>query len=288
VPEARSHGSVKKEIPVTLTIAGSDSGGGAGIQADLKTFHAFGCFGTSVITALTAQNTQTVSQIAGTDPTMVRAQLEAVLSDFPVRSIKTGMLFSEPIIRIIEPLLADCKKRGIPIVMDPVMIAATGAPLMEDGAMQAMAELAHHAFLITPNLPETEALTGLTQQSVLDMKKAAHQLRETTGAAVLIKGGHLSESESKDWIIDILLHEGGEEEIRGRRVSGLNTHGTGCTLSAAIAARLAHGEPLSEAVRSARKYLELAMQEAPGFGHGTARPLNHLIDPGRNSSPGTT
>lgn len=209
---------------------------------------------------------------------MVRAQLEAVLSDFPVRAIKTGMLFSEEIIREIHPFLADCRARNIPIVMDPVMVAATGAPLLKPEAMRAMADLARVASLLTPNLPEASALTGLPQKSREDMKEAARRLQESTGAAVLIKGGHLPESISPEWVMDILLHEDGEEEIRAPWIKGQNTHGTGCTLSAAITAGLAHGLSLPVAVKEARKYLEKAMLSAPGLGGGSAKPLNHLID----------
>lgn len=257
---------------IALTIAGSDSGGGAGIQADLKTFSALGVYGASVITAVTAQNTLGVSAVHTVPPDVVRAQLDAVLSDLSVTAIKIGMVGEAPVIEAIADVLGNI---DIPIVLDPVMVAASGDRLLSENAADALrSRLLPLARLVTPNVPEAAVLLNAEAATSDDgLRNKAHALA-ALGPAVLLKGGHLSGPLSTD----ILARPGAAlEEFSGPRIATRNTHGTGCTLSAAIAAHLALGDPLSEAIAAARAYLQQAIQAADqlaiGRGHG---PVHHF------------
>lgn len=261
---------MQKHYPCALTIAGSDSGGGAGIQADLKTFAALGVYGASVITAVTAQNTVGVRAIHDIPPSIIAAQLDAVLEDLPVDAVKIGMLSSAEIITMVAGRL---HAHGVKtIVLDTVMLAKSGDPLLRDEAVQALIEqLLPIATIITPNLPETARLLG--QAAVDDTLAAAHALLELGPGAVLIKGGH----GEGDEIEDLLVISGEEMPHRFRhpRLATPNTHGTGCTLSSAIAAGLAHGLPLPVAVEAAITWLQGAIAHARplGSGHG---PVHHF------------
>lgn len=252
-----------------MTIAGSDSGGGAGIQADLKTFAAHGVYGASALTAITAQNTVEVRRALVLEPALVRAQIEAVLDDIGVDAIKIGMLGDAA---VVEAVAASLEGVGVPIVLDPVMVAKSGEALLAEEAVAALAEeLLPLAGLVTPNLPELERLTGRTVSSEAERQEAAAELG-ARGPAVLAKGGHAGGAEVAD-----LLWSGGEARwFRNARLDTTETHGTGCTLSAAIAARLARGEPLVAAVEGAIAYLRRAIAAAPGLGAGHG-PLDHLV-----------
>jgi hydroxymethylpyrimidine/phosphomethylpyrimidine kinase len=258
--------------PVALTIAGSDSGGGAGIQADLKTFQAFGVFGTSAITAVTAQNTLGVRAVRAIDPAMVRLQILAVVEDLHPAAAKTGMLADAAIIASVADTLAS--DASIPsLVVDPVMVAASGDPLLAPGAEAALRDrLLPLATLVTPNLDEASRLLGRPVRDVEAMRSAAAELAAATGGAILVKGGHLEGDE----VVDLLLHEGRWREWRAPRIETRAGHGTGCTLSAAIAAGLALGRPLEEAVDRAIRYTRAALAAAPSLGSGTA-PLQHRV-----------
>ncbi len=254
-----------------LSIAGSDSSGGAGIQADLKTFAALGTYGMTCICALTAQNTEGVTAIQNAEPSMVTAQLEAIYSDVPPNGVKTGMLSTPAIVTAVADFLETHK--GPPVVVDPVMVATSGAVLLEDAAIAVYKErLFRCASLITPNLPEAEVLTGMSISSEEDMKKAAIRLMDYGPKAVLVKGGHLTED-----AVDILFD--GEEihRLPGKRIDTKNTHGTGCTLSSALAVMLAKGLPVAAAAAAAKKYLagaiEGAVTRSVGHGHG---PVDHF------------
>lgn len=255
--------------PVALTIAGSDSGGGAGIQADLKTFHAFGVFGTSALTAITAQDTRGVSGVQRVEPELVRRQIEAVWEDLRPAACKTGMLADEPIIRAVAEALDATGLEAV--VVDPVMVAASGDPLLEEGAADALRELLlPRALLVTPNLPEAEILSGLAVADVEAMKRAARAIAAAGARAVLVKGGHLEGEEA----VDVLWAEGEMREWRAPRLRTRAGHGTGCTLSAAVAAGLASGRDLVQAVDAALRFTRAALETAPDLGRGTA-PLNH-------------
>ncbi len=258
-------------VRVALTIAGSDSGGGAGIQADLKTFAAFGVYGTSVLTALTAQNTRGVTAIAEVAPEFVAAQFEAVASDLKIAAAKTGMLARTPIIETVARCLG---ARPIPwLVVDPVMVAASGDVLLEAGAIAAMRDLMLPlASLVTPNLREAEILINEPITEVDAMRRAARRLVALGARAALVKGGRLT---GDDYAIDILYDGRAESELRAPRTKGIRPHGAGCTLSAAITACLARGSTLSEAVGAAKRFVTRAIESAPALGAG-ARPLNHL------------
>ena len=252
-----------------LTIAGSDSGGGAGIQADLKTFAAHGVYGTSALTAITAQNTLGVVAWEAVSTPLVVQQIEAVLGDIGADAIKIGMLANAAIVNAVARTLAS--RPSVPIVVDPVMIAKGGDRLLEAAAVAALkAELLPLAHIVTPNIPEAEVLAEMSIRSLDDMLLAGDRIRQLGPRVVLVKGGHARGSES----IDIASTESGSIEIRGPRLPGRHTHGTGCTLSAAIAANLANGMDDAAAIRAAREYLEGAIRHAPqlGGGHG---PLNH-------------
>lgn len=260
------------KLPVALTIAGSDSGGGAGIQADLKTFQAFRCFGTSAITAITAQNTKAVTAVQGINPEVVAAQLNAVLDDFPVAAAKTGMLFSVEIISVIADVWRS-RGKSIPLIVDPVMVASTGTRLLQADAETALSEFLRLSQLITPNLPEAEILLGHAINGESGMKEAALELYEKYGTAVLVKGGHRLGLDK--YVLDVLYDGVKFLTFTSDRLPEKNTHGTGCTLSAAITANLAKGLGLNEAVASARDYLVGAIRNAPNLGAGFG-PLNHL------------
>jgi hydroxymethylpyrimidine/phosphomethylpyrimidine kinase len=252
-----------------LTIAGSDPGGGAEIQADLKTFHRFGAYGMSAITLVTVQNTVGVEAVHLLPPDLVAAQIRAVVEDLGVDAAKTGALGSP---EIIEAVGREVARLAIPkLVIDPVMISKHGAPLIAKEAIGNLKKLLlPHAALLTPNLHEVEALLGSAVHDEKEMREAARELRGLGPKAVLIKGGHLESEEAVDVLFD------GEEYYRfpAERVHTQHTHGTGCTYSAAIAALLARGEPLAKAVGEAKAFMTRAIATAPGLGHGHG-PVNH-------------
>jgi len=249
-------------MQTALTIAGSDSGGGAGIQADLRTFQAHGVFGTSAITAVTAQNTLGVRAVLVLDPSMVEAQIDAVAADFSVAATKIGMLASAGIIRVVAAALG--RHHLGPIVLDPVMVAKGGDSLLASDAVAALRDvLLPRATLLTPNIPEAEALTGLRIATVADMRAAAAQLLTFGAQAVVVKGGHLDGP-----AVDVYADGFGIEEFSAARIASPHTHGTGCTFSSAVAARLALGDPLKTAVRGAKAYVLRAIANAPKLGHG--------------------
>jgi len=253
-----------------LTIAGSDSGGGAGIQADLKTIMALGGYGMSVITALTAQNGMRVAGIHAPDPEFVVLELTTVLEGFPVHAAKTGMLFNAGIIEAIAPVLA---KRSFPLVVDPVAVSQSGCPLLEETAVRALREcILPGCELVTPNIPEAEMLTHGSIRSLDDQAACGQAILELGPQAVLVKGGHRPDS---DAVTDCLCAKGKEPVfLPNKKVDTHNNHGTGCTLSSAIATGLGQGLSLIDAVRRAQKYLNRALREsyAPGKGCG---PVNH-------------
>jgi hydroxymethylpyrimidine/phosphomethylpyrimidine kinase len=257
-------------MPTALTIAGSDSGGGAGIQADLKTFAAHGVYGTSAITAVTAQNTLGVTMWRAMPTDLVTAQIEAVASDIGVDACKIGMLATAAIVEAVAAAIAEL---DLPlVVVDPVMVAKGGDRLLEPDAPDAMrTELLRRAHIVTPNIPEAEVLTGLTIASVDDMRKAGERILKLGPRVVLVKGGHLEGPES----VDVVCSKEGDFELRQPRLQTRNTHGTGCTLSSAIAANLARGLDDRAALAQAREYLQGAIQHAPAIGRGQG-PLNHF------------
>ncbi len=254
-----------------LTIAGSDSGGGAGIQADLKTLAAHKVYGMSAIAAVTAQNTCTVSAVQEISPEMVAAQIEAVFADIRVDAVKIGMLSSADIIQVV----ADCLKRWQPpfVVLDPVMVAKSGCHLLQPAAVSALKEaLLPLATIITPNIPEAEELTGLSISNRQEMVVAAQQLGADGARAVLLKGGHSAEHAA-----DLLVEDQRAIWLPGVRLEMRNTHGTGCTLSSAIAANLANGHPLEESCRLAKDYVRRAIAVGLEIGRGCG-PLHHFCD----------
>ncbi|MFZ3161652.1 MAG: bifunctional hydroxymethylpyrimidine kinase/phosphomethylpyrimidine kinase, partial [Rhodoferax sp.] len=244
------------QYPRVLSIAGSDSGGGAGIQADLKTFAALGCFGMTAITALTAQNTCGVRAIHPVPPDMLRAQIDAVLEDIGADAVKVGMLHSPEIVRTVAQAID--RHQLSRVVFDPVMVATSGAKLIDDPAIAVLvAELFPRTALITPNLDEAALLVGRPLASAQDMAQAAAELVARGARAVLLKGGHLT----GDKVIDVLLEASGEPIwMAAPRIDTANTHGTGCTLSSAIAAHLALGATLTQAVQQARDFVRQALQ----------------------------
>jgi hydroxymethylpyrimidine/phosphomethylpyrimidine kinase len=258
-------------IRVALTIAGSDSGGGAGIQADLKTFAAFGVFGTSAITALTAQNTLGVRAVADVSPAFLRAQLDAIREDFAVAGAKTGMLARRPIIEVVAAHLRERRIRNV--VVDPVMVAASGDVLLAPDAVAAMSELMLPlATLITPNIREAEILSGILIDGAAAMHLAARKIVEMGAQSVLVKGGRLGGANS----VDVFCRGDKIREFSTPRITIGRVHGTGCTLSAGIAAALALGMQLEDAIETAKQYVTRALATAERVGHG-ATPLNHLI-----------
>jgi len=245
-----------------LTIAGSDSGGGAGIQADLKTFTALGLHGTSATTAITAQNTRGISSVLALPPAIVVAQIEAVLDDFGADAIKIGMLANAEIASAVAETLRGLDRT--PIVLDPVMVAKGGASLLDDTAVDVLRwQLMPQATVVTANVPEAEALTGEPVRSVTDARRAAAALVESGVRAVVIKGGHLAGD-----AVDVLFDGTTFTEFSGPRLNTRHTHGTGCTFAAAIAAHLALGASLVAAVGAAKAYVTHAIAHAPGLGHG--------------------
>ena len=260
---------MSRRAPTVLTIAGSDSGGGAGIQADLKTFAALGVYGTSAITAITAQNTQQVTQVLELPPDLVAAQIDAVVSDIGADAVKTGMLASA---EIIEVVAAKAREHNLqPLVVDPVMVAKSGDRLLREDAMQALRErLLPLATVLTPNLPEAEALLGRRLSSWDDIREGAKELVSMGAQAVVIKGGH-REGPATD-----LFYDGqGFHEFTAGRVDTANTHGTGCTFASAIAAGLAKGTDLRGSVALAKAFVTKALQSAYPVGHGQG-PVHHF------------
>jgi hydroxymethylpyrimidine/phosphomethylpyrimidine kinase len=257
-------------VPKALTIAGSDSGGGAGIQADLKTFSAFRTFGMSVLTAVTAQNSVGVTGVHNLPPDFVALQIDAVLSDIGTDAIKIGMLSTAPIIEAVAGRLREY--RLAPVVLDPVMIAKAGDPLLQPDARKALMDLMLPlAEVVTPNLPEAAALAEFPVSSESEMEEAARRIHRRGPRYVLVKGGHL-----KDSATDILFDGRAFTRFPGVRLDSTNTHGTGCTLSAAIAAGLAHGRPLAQAITEAKAYVTTAIREGFPTGRGVGA-LRHFV-----------
>jgi hydroxymethylpyrimidine/phosphomethylpyrimidine kinase len=260
-------------VKIALTIAGSDSGGGAGIQADLKTFHQFGVFGTSAIVALTAQNTRGVRAVHAAPVEFVRQQLDALAEDLPPDAVKTGMLAEPELVMLVATVV---RERGwAPLVVDPVMVATSGDRLLTTAAEAVVrAELLPLATLVTPNLDEAELLTGQAVRDVAAMERAGEHLLGLGAGAALVKGGHLAGAT----IVDLLVTPKGVRRFERARIDTTSTHGTGCTLSAAIAAGLALGRPLEDAVEAAIDFVHRAMESAPALGGGHG-PLNHQVTP---------
>lgn len=253
-----------------LIIAGSDSGGGAGIQADIKTVTALGGYAATAITALTIQNTLGVSGVLATPPKAVRAQMEAVLKDIGADVLKTGMLGDKALVEIVAEAMADLAP-GIPRVVDPVMVATSGDVLLPKDAVDVVRQLMiPRAALVTPNAPEAEVLTGKAVDGINGQRRAAERLLEMGAEAVLVKGGHVP----GDVIVDVLATQQGEHFFDGERIQTKATHGTGCTLASGIAAGLARGLTLTDSVALARAYLVEAIRCAPGLGQGNG-PVDH-------------
>lgn len=258
-------------MKVVLSIAGSDSSGGAGIQADLKTMTAHKVYGMTAITALTAQNTTGVTAILESTPEFLGQQIEACLSDITCDAAKIGMLPSADQVRVVHEKLTKFKVKNL--VLDPVMVATSGSSLMKDETAEVMAKLLFPiSRVITPNIPEAQALTGLSVSTREDMEKAAKELGDTYGCAVLVKGGHSIED-----ACDVLYEEGEFIWFNGKRIDSSNTHGTGCTLSSAIASNLALGKSLTDSITSAKKYVADAIESGLNLGKGSG-PLDHMVN----------
>jgi len=258
-------------IPRAMTIAGSDSGGGAGIQADLKTFAAMGVFGTSAITAVTAQNTRAVTAVVELDPQFVAAQIDAVVSDIGIDAAKTGMLSNAPIIEVVAAKVRE--HRIDRLVVDPVMIAKSGAALLRPEAVEALRKvLLPLALVTTPNLPEASALSGRPVRTIAEMEEAARAIQGLGPQHVVIKGGHI---EGSDDAVDLFFDGRSIRPLSAPRVATKNTHGTGCVFSAAIAAGLAQGLEVFRAVEQAKRVVTAAIEGglSLGAGHGPANPL---------------
>ena len=253
-----------------LTIAGSDSSAGAGIQADLKTFAAHGVYGTSVITAITAQNTLGVIEAEPLSADLVTAQIEAVMSDIGAHAAKTGMLANAAIVEAVAAAIDDLE---IPlVVVDPVMVAKSGHRLLDDDALGAIkSELLTRAFVVTPNVPEAEALAQRPIHTEEDLREAARRILDLGSRTVIIKGGHFPSAD----IIDLLYDGHRFTEFRAERVESTSTHGTGCTFAAALVAQLAMGRSLEDAIPLAQQYVAGAIRNAPGLGKGHG-PLGHF------------
>ncbi len=270
--------------PRALTIAGSDSGGGAGIQADLKTFAALGTFGTSVVTAVTAQNTLGVNAVAEVPIEVIGDQIEAVVTDIGFDAVKTGMLSSSEIVECVVHAVERFDLR--PLVVDPVMVAASGARLLRDDAVDSLKNrLLPLATVITPNIPEAEALTGIEIDSTDDMELVGGELIIMGANTAVVKGGHFDDGSGR--ITDVLVTRDGVKHFTSLRIDTTNDHGTGCTFASAVAAHLAHGLDIASAVDRSQRYVWNAMANAPliGNGHG---PLNHMYahryDPSKEQS----
>jgi hydroxymethylpyrimidine/phosphomethylpyrimidine kinase len=254
-------------VPVALTIAGSDPSGGAGIQADLKTFHQFGVYGEAAITLLTVQNTVSVTRIECMPPDLVIDQIRAVITDIPPGAAKTGALGNREIIEAVAGLAADFR---FPLVVDPVLVSKHGVALLAADAIEILkTRLLPCALLVTPNLEEASMLAGMDVHDVASMRAAARKILELGPQAVLVKGGHLAGD-----AIDVLLYQGDWTEFTAPRVETRHTHGTGCTYSAAITASLAAGDDLPTAIRHAKQYITEAIRTNPGLGRGSG-PVNH-------------
>jgi len=255
-------------IPLALSIAGSDPSGGAGIQADLKTFHQHKVYGMAVITLLTAQNTKGVQAVYVMNPAQVIRQLETVLADIPPQAAKTGALGDEKVLRAVA---RSAREFRFPLVVDPVMVSKHGASLLKTSAVRVfIKELLPNAALVTPNLCEAQALSGIKVFDPESMEKAAKIIAGFGPQAVLIKGGHL-----KGEAVDLFYQAGRVRLLKAPRIKTRHTHGTGCTYSAAITAGLAKGQDLFSAITSAKKYITRAIRTSPGLGHGTG-PVNHF------------
>ena len=256
---------------IVTTIAGSDSGGGAGIQADLKTFQELGVFGTSVITALTAQNTLGVMDVLPIDQDFVNKQIHVLLDDFPISAIKTGMLFSSAIIQATAKALSTF---AIPLIVDPVMIAKGGENLLQQEAIEALKnDLLPLATIVTPNIPEAETLTGIKIHNVSDIRHAAQLLLQLGVQCVIIKGGHLA---NKDFAVDYVFFNNGQSfSMQSTRIETKNTHGTGCTFSAALTAFIGQKMPIEQAIIEAKKFIQLAITYDLSIGNGHG-PTNHF------------
>lgn len=256
---------------IVTTIAGSDCGGGAGIQADLKTFQELEVFGTSVITALTAQNTLGVSGVCPIDVSFIKKQFEALVEDFPIAAIKTGMLYSADIIKAIARMIGEL---NIPLIVDPVMIAKGGESLLQQEAINALSStLLPLATVVTPNIPEAETLTGRTIQHFEDIKDVAQSLLQLGVQCVIIKGGHLA---NPLYAIDyVFIKNGPSFSMQSPRIQTKNTHGTGCTFSAALTAFLGRGFAMEEAIIEAKKFIQLAIMYDLSIGNGHG-PTNHF------------
>ena len=258
------------EKPVVLTIAGSDSGGGAGIQADLKTIEATGGFGTSALTAVTAQNTPGVESSHPLPLEEIKAQIDAVVSDFDVRAVKTGRLATAEVVETVTAAVAGI---DVPVVVDPVMVAATGDRLLTEDAESAYGSLIAESTLVTPNADEAAVLTEIDPEDEESARHAGERLLETGTDAALIKGGHMP----GDRVLDVLVTPDGTETIAHPRIDTDATHGSGCALSAAIATRLARGEPLVDAVDRSVAFLQRAIRHHHAVGAGPGA-VNHLVE----------
>jgi len=271
---------------VALTIAGSDPGGGAGIQADLKTFAAFGVYGASAIAAITVQNTLGVEAVAPLSADLVTSQIEAIAGDFSIDATKTGMLATAAIVEAVAATIAEL---DLPlVVVDPVLVSTSGERLLDTDAVQVMiTELLPRARVVTPNVPEAEALSGRRISSAEDARDAARAIRDMGVAAVIITGGHAPGSgfrvpgsafaveRAEDDVVDLLFDGHEFHEFRASRIDSLHTHGTGCTFASAVAAGLALGHNLADAAQRAQQYVAGAIAHAPGLGHGRG-PLDHF------------
>ncbi|MEW6079407.1 MAG: bifunctional hydroxymethylpyrimidine kinase/phosphomethylpyrimidine kinase [Thermodesulfobacteriota bacterium] len=261
-------------MKTALTIAGSDSSGGAGIQADLKTFQAHGVFGMSAVTAVTVQNTQKVYDVQEVAPGIVYEQIVRVFEDIPVDAVKIGMVSGVALIEAIARALETVKRP--PLVLDPVMISKSGYSLLKDEARETLVrKLFPLADVITPNVYEAELLTGGRIENLEDMKRAAVHLADMGGGRVVVKGGHLPGEAATDIIFDGRR----SQDLTAPRIASRNTHGTGCTFSSALAANLALGRDFFAAAAAAKEYITRAIQQAPDIGHGPG-PLNHMVAPG--------
>ena len=258
------------KMKTALSIAGSDSSGGAGIQADIKTMSAHGVYAMTAVTALTAQNTTGVTSILEATPAFLANQLDAVFTDIFPDAVKIGMVPNAALIRVITQKLKQYEAKHI--VVDPVMVATSGSRLMQDEALDTLKQaLLPLAEVVTPNIPEAETLSGMRIQTAGDMEKAAKLIAESCCCAVLLKGGHdLNDAN------DLLYQNGNMQWFHGRRINNPNTHGTGCTLSSAIASNLAQGMPLNDAVRRAKEYISGALSAMLNLGRGSG-PMNHLF-----------
>jgi hydroxymethylpyrimidine/phosphomethylpyrimidine kinase len=257
-------------MQTAMTIAGSDSGGGAGIQADLKTFAAHGVYGTCAVTAVTAQNTLGVTGFVALPADIIIAQMEAIASDIGVHAVKTGMLASAAIVEAVAAAIDDLELPRV--VVDPVMVAKSGDRLLEREAVAAIkAELLRRAFVVTPNVPEAEELAEMPVRSLADARKAAKRIHRLGPAAIIVKGGHLDGDE----VVDLLYDGHAFTEFRGPRVESRNSHGSGCTFAAALAANLALGRDLPEATRRAKDYVVGAIRHGLAIGRGRG-PMDHF------------